>query len=487
MRRGLYYDERRKAPMSTTPVAVGDVIAGKLTVERVLGKGGMGVVVAARHEHLDERVAVKLLLPEIARSEEFAQRFLREARAAVRIKSEHVARVMDVGTLEGGVPYMVMEYLEGEDLESLVAREGPLSVQDAVDCILQACDAIAEAHASGIVHRDLKPSNLFRTVRPDGSSHIKVLDFGISKQVSTPDAAEQRVLTKTGGVMGSPAFMSPEQIRSTRNVDARTDIWALGVILYHLLTANSPFPGESVGELFAAILEKHPIPLETHRPEVPAQLSQAIHRCIERDPNQRPATVAQLVESLVWFASDGGKAVAARIQRYYGTDPEARSGVRPSVGGPQSLDDLSVAKTIATGDGEGRARGAGRLYAIVAGVVLALLAGLGLALGWAPAADVVVSDPVSSVAVSSLPVPPPPPRASSTPVQLDASPTVTDVGDASAPAATAAATVRARTTAGESKPRGGADAAKPPTDPVPASTPKSGSKGGLDGLIDERR
>jgi serine/threonine-protein kinase len=474
--------------MSTTPVAVGDVIAGKLTVERVLGKGGMGVVVAARHEHLDERVAVKLLLPEIAQSEEFAQRFLREARAAVRIKSEHVARVMDVGTLEGGVPYMVMEYLEGEDLENLVARQGPLSVQEAVDCIVQACDAIAEAHASGIVHRDLKPSNLFRTVRPDGSAHIKVLDFGISKQVSTPDTADQRVLTKTGGVMGSPAFMSPEQIRSTRNVDARTDIWALGVILYHLLTANSPFPGESVGELFAAILEKPPIPVEAHRPDLPAQLSQAIHRCIERDPSKRPATVAQFVESIVWFASDGGKAVADRIQRYYGTDAEVRSVVRPSAGGPQSLDELSVAKTLATGDGEVRAPGRGRLYAIVVAVVLALVLGLGLALARAPGGDVVVSDMVSSVAVSSLPAPEVPPQASGTPAAVDAASTLTSVGlDASAPAASVTAPVRVRASSGESGPKSGTGGAKPVADPVSASTPKSGSKGGLDGLIDERR
>jgi serine/threonine-protein kinase len=187
----------------TLPVAPGDVLAGKYKVERVLGIGGMGVVVAAMHVQLNDLVALKFLLPEVASSGEAVARFLREAQAAVRIKSEHVVHVTDVGTLEGGVPYMVMEYLDGVDLESVVRAQGPLPPSDAVDHVLQACEALAEAHGLGIVHRDLKPANLFLARRGDGSQGIKVLDFGISK-VTQPVGASGASLTRTGGVMGSP-------------------------------------------------------------------------------------------------------------------------------------------------------------------------------------------------------------------------------------------------------------------------------------------
>ena len=236
---------------SLPPVSPGDVLAGKYRVERVIGAGGMGVVVQATHLELDERVAMKFLLPHAIENAEAATRFVREARAAVKIKSEHVARVTDVGRLENGAPYIVMEFLQGSDLAA-VLQNGPLSIEDAVDFVLQASDAMAEAHAANIVHRDLKPSNLFMSLRSDGTPLIKVLDFGISK-VNVPDTSDAG-LTRTTAIMGSPFYMSPEQMRSSKDVDHRTDIWALGVILYELLTGTQPFNGETLPQLVLVFL-----------------------------------------------------------------------------------------------------------------------------------------------------------------------------------------------------------------------------------------
>ncbi|MEZ4314973.1 MAG: serine/threonine-protein kinase [Polyangiaceae bacterium] len=218
----------------------GDIVAGKYLVDRVLGVGGMGAVVAATHTQLDQRVAIKFLLPQMLGSREVVERFQREARAAAKIRSEHVVRVSDVGTLDGGVPFIVMEFLEGKDLGELLQRRGPLPVPLAVDYVLEACEALAEAHAAGIVHRDLKPSNLFLARRADETDIVKVLDFGISKQI-TPEALQSSPsLTRTTDVFGSPTYMSPEQLKASRDVDTRADLWALGVILFELISGAPP-------------------------------------------------------------------------------------------------------------------------------------------------------------------------------------------------------------------------------------------------------
>ncbi|HEY0466019.1 MAG TPA: serine/threonine-protein kinase [Polyangiaceae bacterium] len=284
--------------MSESPVRLGELLAGKYRVESVLGSGGMGVVVAAVHVELGQRVALKFLLPHALESGEAASRFLREARAAVKIDSEHVARVLDVGRLENGAPYMVMEYLEGTDL-SLYARGAALPIEEAVDFLLQACAAMAVAHAVGIIHRDLKPASLFVTKGPDGSNLLKVLDFGISK-MSVMDAPA--ILTNTSAIMGSPLYMSPEQGQSARNVDARTDIWSLGVILYELLTGEPPFPGESLGEVLSAVIQHTPKPIRWLRPEVPEGLEQAVMRALEKPIDQRFQNIGELSAALVEFA-----------------------------------------------------------------------------------------------------------------------------------------------------------------------------------------
>jgi len=298
-------------------VQEGQILAGKFRIERVLGQGGMGIVVAATHLQLDQRVALKFLLPEALVNPEAVERFAREARAAVKIKSEHVARVSDVGTLESGSPYMVMEYLHGEDLAAWVRRNGAMAVPDAVEFLLQACEAIAEAHALGIVHRDLKPANLFVTRRVDGSPCVKVLDFGISK-LTLPGATPEFAMTKTSTVMGSPLYMSPEQMSSSRNVDQRTDIWALGVILYESLTGRVPFEAETMPQLCGMILQDPPRPLSELRPDLPAALQHAVLRCLEKNREQRFNNVAELAYALAPFGAQAAQRSAERISRVLG-------------------------------------------------------------------------------------------------------------------------------------------------------------------------
>src|SRR5271165_3220466 len=218
-------------------VREGDILAGKYRIEKVLGAGGMGVVVAARHLDLDQRVAIKCLLSHTRTVPEIVERFTREARAAAKIQGEHVARVIDVGRFDDGTPFMVMEHLRGNDLADELAKSGPLPVTDAVRYLLETCEALAQAHALRIVHRDLKPANLFLAAQPGRRAIIKVLDFGISKVIDPSGGA----LTKTASIMGTPYYMSPEQLLSSKSVDERSDIWALGIILYELLVGRPPF------------------------------------------------------------------------------------------------------------------------------------------------------------------------------------------------------------------------------------------------------
>jgi len=300
---------------SPSPVQVGDLVAGKYRVERELGKGGMGIVVAAMHEQLEQRVALKFLLPEVVSRPEIVKRFIREARASVRIHSEHVARVLDVGTLESGVPFMVMEYLQGEDLSQVLLQTGPLPVQDAVGYVLEACEAVAEAHSLGMVHRDLKPANMFLARRPSGKPAVKVLDFGISK---IPSTGADHVVTKTATVMGSPGYMSPEQMMSSDKVDVRSDIWSLGVVLYELLGQRLPFPGNTMPELIAAILQKAPEPLSIVRSDIPVGLAAVLDRCLQKEPGARYANVAELARALGPFGPPRAEQSVERIETVLG-------------------------------------------------------------------------------------------------------------------------------------------------------------------------
>ncbi len=292
------------------PVRPGDLIADKYRVEQTLGEGGMGVVMAAHDEVLERRVAIKFLQPRLVGTEVAVQRFLREARAATRITSEHVARLLEIGKLPNGIPYFVMEHLQGRDLRAVLREDGPLEPSVAVDYVLQALEAIAEGHLKGIVHRDLKPGNLFLSARADGSPLLKVLDFGIAKRLeSYADGAES--LTNTEDVrLGSPAYMPPEQLQDAREVDTRSDIWSLGATLYELVCGKPPFVASDYLELVSRILSVPPTPITQ---ELPSGLRDAIMRCLEKDRRLRFANAAELAEALAPWGGHEARTSASRV------------------------------------------------------------------------------------------------------------------------------------------------------------------------------
>jgi len=288
--------------------AVGDVLAGKYRVNKILGIGGMGMVVAATHLELDQRVAIKFMLPGSHESAETSARFLREAKAAGRLNSDHVCRVMDVGRFDNGAPYIVMEYLQGEDLGAVLRRRSPLRVSEAVDYILQAVEGIAEAHANGIIHRDLKPENLFLHKRNDGSPIIKVLDFGISK------FAKGGGSTSTGNIMGSPAYMAPEQMESSTNVDQRADLWSLGVVLYRMVAGKAPFHGETLPLLCMHVVNDDPEPMSATRSDLPDGFEAVVMKCLQKEPVDRYRDVGELAQALAPFGPKNATTSASRIR-----------------------------------------------------------------------------------------------------------------------------------------------------------------------------
>ena len=290
-------------------VKVGDIIVGKYEVTRVLGKGGMGLVVAARHVELDGLVALKFLLPEVRERPGISARFAQEGRTGTRIKNEHVARVYDVGTSDGA-PFMVMEHLVGRDLAAVIRNRGQLPIVESADLLLQACEAVAEAHTLGIVHRDLKPGNLFVTEGSDGTPFVKVLDFGISKTTTTDDVS----VTGSTGVIGSLLYMSPEQLLSPGKVDPRADIWALGVILYEMLSGARPFEGDSFKTVYPTILRGAFQPLSERRGDVPPQLAKMVADALATDRTMRLASVEGFGARLAPFGTDAARTSLARIR-----------------------------------------------------------------------------------------------------------------------------------------------------------------------------
>jgi eukaryotic-like serine/threonine-protein kinase len=302
----------------------GDVVVGKYRVERILGVGGMGCVVAAEHSDLGQTVAIKFLLAKAAKNPKNIERFKREAQAAARIKSDHVARVTDIGTLPNGTPYMVMEHLDGEDLSERLLRGG-VAIPEACRYILQACEALAEAHRAGIVHRDLKPANLFLTPHPAGGQRVKVLDFGISKILGPPGAGAD--LTKTSALMGSPLYMSPEQMMSAKDADARADIWALGVILYEMVTAVPPFIGDTLPEICGKILTAAPTPLDHALPGAPSTLASVVAGALAKKPEERYPTLAEFAMAVAPFAGPEGERSAAVVCRVLDRHPSAASAI----------------------------------------------------------------------------------------------------------------------------------------------------------------
>ncbi len=308
---------------SPTPRAT--IVGGRYSLEQLVAEGGMALVYRGRHIELDQIVAIKLVRPELAFDSEATARFLNEARTIAKLKGPHVARVLDSGCTEPGRPFMVLEYLEGSDLRKLLEVNSNLPVDSAVSLVLEAAEALAEAHASGIVHRDIKPENLFLAKNADGSVGLKVLDFGICKR----QTEGSRSFTLQGRTLGSPHYMAPEQITSPNDVDSRVDIWALGVVLYELLTGYQPFVGDSLSSLCAEVVHSEPRKsLRRENPEVPAALEKAILRCLSKDPNERFATVVDLAAALAPFCARGSDA-CNRIRRMAGVENAVPRSITP--------------------------------------------------------------------------------------------------------------------------------------------------------------
>jgi serine/threonine-protein kinase len=432
---------------ASSPVKEGDLLAGKYRVERVLGVGGMGIVVAARHEQLEQPVAIKFVRDDALGNEEAVARFLREARAAVKLRSEHAAKVLDVGTLESGAPYMVMEYLEGSDLGAVLIERGPLPVEVVAEYIVQACEAVAEAHAAGIVHRDLKPQNLFLARTVGGGVRVKVLDFGVSKTLANSSGGG--ALTQTRSMLGSPLYMSPEQMRSSRDVDARSDVWALGVVLFELLTRRWPYEAETMPELVLKVVTEPPHPLGQLRPDVPQAMIDIVERCLRKNPAERFANAAELATALEPFAPPESRVTVERARMAMGS-----TGRGPMVSSPLLASAETPARPALTpaawGSGKGgtlvaaQPRRSGGIW-IGGGIAMAALIGGAVFLlrgrDIPPAPAVVAPPPTATAVTAPPPVTPTAPAASAVlaPAPTDvAVPTQAPAPSASTPPATGA-------------------------------------------------
>lgn len=425
-----------------SPVHIGDIIEGRYEVTNVLGQGGMAMVVGAKHLRLGTPVAIKMSFGEFSASPVGRERFLREAQAAASLKSPHVAKVSDFGILPDGTPFMVIEYLEGRDLGDRVRRDStPMSVEEAVDCVVEAADALAEAHARGIVHRDVKPSNLFLANDGRGGSTLKVLDFGIAKGPSSATGD----LTHTTEAFGSPHYMSPEQIRSTKLVDPRSDVWSLGVVLYELLTGTQPFVGDSPASVVAAIVAD-PAPRVSELRPVPAAIDAVVAACLSKDPAGRPQSAEQLARTLAPYGGERARAAASRLSPSSASErapmaPPSLASVAPAIERPRAPSYV---------ESQPQPKTSRKHVAMVVGAVTLLAGGVAIAL-W-PASGTVPPQPSPALPVVES-VPPPPPTlaptnavqetASVPPVLAAPAETTTSKKPNETPAATTAAAAKA--------------------------------------------
>jgi serine/threonine-protein kinase len=464
------------------PLAPGALVAGKYRVERVLGQGGMGMVLAAQHVTLGTPVALKVLLPLMQQHQEVLDRFLREAQAAANLRGDHIARVIDVGTVADGSPYMVMEYLNGTDLAGLLEQRGPLPVGDVVDYVLQAIEAIAEAHSIGIVHRDLKPANLFLTQRPGGVAWIKVLDFGISKLVSPGE--ERKDLTRTTTSLGSPLYMSPEQLRSARSVDTRADIWALGVILFELLTGECPFEGDSVPALSLTIALEPPRSLRGLRPDVPAELEAVVLRCLQKERDARFPDVAQLARALLPHGvSRAGRAAAENAIRILNANaedplPASQALATQAAPAPQQSTNLTFSATQTRRNTPAIALGLVLFLVIAAGMLGAAVWLLRSRLWSEPSApDVAAAADVTSSSTATAYAPALGAPSAAAPASSSAPPVVASA------VPPAVSSTGGHAVAAPPKPHNPGRTPPAPQKPPPASTPKGGNP---DTAIDSR-
>jgi eukaryotic-like serine/threonine-protein kinase len=475
------------------PFPPGTVLAGKYRVEKLLGEGGMGWVVEAMHIHLEQRVALKFMhARNMVENPDAVARFLREARAAARIQSEHIARVFDVGTLDSGEPYLVMEYLEGQDLEGLLRAKGTLPVEQVVEYALQACEGLAEAHAKGIVHRDLKPANLFLARRTDGSVRVKLLDFGISK-LAPQGGGSDVGMTSTQALMGSPLYMSPEQLRSSKNVDRRADLWSMGVILYEMLGGEAPFQADTLPEVCARIMAEPPPPLAMGSKGIGA----VVMRCLEKDPSNRFADAGALAAALAPMGSADSRAIAERISRVVRSSGASLPEIRTDASGPLAPMTAAAASGIVqtsaqfgTVTNTKASRRSTLPLVIGAGAALAIAVGIGVLAMRGKHAEVapIVAAPAEPPAAISAPpvlVAPSASVAAAPSAAPSSSPTDTVASSAPAPSATPAPAVAQGRPQPRTRPTSAGTAngtpAVPPPAPAPTPTAKPASTNGFGG------
>jgi eukaryotic-like serine/threonine-protein kinase len=483
----------QSTPMFGGAIPEGTVIGGKYRVERGIGEGAMGVVVAARHLELDELVAIKVIRPEMHALPDVMTRFSREAKASAHLKGEHVAKVIDVGVAPSIGPYMVMEYLEGQNLAAVLQQNGALPVRRATEYVMQVCEALALAHAASITHRDVKPENLFLTRRGD-LEIIKVLDFGISKTaLHSRFLGGEASVRETSSLMGTPLYMSPEQIRATHEVDHRTDIWSLGVVLFELLTGRAAFAGETVTQVCALVLESTPPRLGDHCHTAPDELGRIVERCLSKDPARRYQTAAELAVALLPFAPSRARLHAERAQSVLRVRPSTLRSEPPASTMPvpqieQRITAPPDSPTVFGAEPSQRSgRTTSRTTAIALFVVGFLLLGFfGTRLFMTSASE---APPAAAVLVPKPPAAPPDPSPRrqttppATPSDHDDAPTVT-------PARTAAERARAARRTPTVRPKAAPAVVTAPAaaaEPMPTAAETAAAKRARARLLEERK
>jgi serine/threonine-protein kinase len=362
------------------PAPTQKLVARKYRLIRLVSAGGMGAVYEATNVDTHGRCALKLLRPEVADNRDFKERFFREARACSVVSSDHIVKVFDSGTdEETGSPYLVMEYLEGEDVEATKARLGAVNPSACLKIVLQAALGLARAHAAGIVHRDIKPGNLFLTTNDAGDLIVKILDFGIAKITVDRLLETSTSITRSQVLLGTPLYMSPEQCKGASKIDARSDVWSLGVVLWELLSGTSPFPQpRSLGALMASIITEDLPLIQDLAPWVSAPVAEVVHRAMSRDIDQRYGSAAELRDALLRVTPGGSHLQAAMLER---VSLEERNVLAPRFEvrdkGLLSPSRLELATTVILQPGSGRQRWWG-----MAVLLIALAALLGIVFGW---------------------------------------------------------------------------------------------------------
>ena len=425
------------------PIRVGEVLGDKYRIDRLIAKSGMGIVYVATHLDIEQPVAIKFLL-ESRKDPQAMARFKREARAMGRVRNDHAVRVLDVDELDADTPYIVMEYLEGRDLHSLMREIGKLPLAFTCDLLLQSCEALAAAHAEGVVHRDLKPSNIFVVPEPDGTAHVKVIDFGIAKLRGEIDRGE--AVTHTSTLVGSPRYMSPEQVASSAEIDHRADVWALGVILQEMLTGQRCFEAQGVGPLLIAIATQPHRSILSVMPDAPPGIVEALERALQKNPALRTPDVLAFAESLARFTPTG----PVRIARIRQVASRGSGEVHPgklSLEVPSSPDLSAAAGVAETTQSTPRPRIGGVWILIAAGAIAFSLAAIvgAVLMVTRPAAPAPPPPPALVVTTSQTPTAttpattaaPSPPEASAKPTttgSLHAAPTTKPKASATKPA-----------------------------------------------------